>query len=173
MSQTVGKNIWRFLLLVILQVLIFDRINIGGNQFNYIHILLYPLFLFLLPVNVSKAGIILLGFFLGMSIDMFANSPGLHASASVFTAFIRPTILGTFEPRGGYKVHSVPTAREFGNNWFFRYAGTLLALHLLFYFSVEAFQFSAFFTVLLKTTLSFVVSIILIVVYMLIFNPKE
>jgi hypothetical protein len=172
MGHVVTRNVLRFFLLLVLQVLIFRRLTLGGVAFNYIQVFLYPLFLFLLPLGVNRIVLLLLGFVLGMSIDIFYDSPGLHASAAVFTAFVRPIVLQGLEPRGGYKINALPTVQEFGINWFYRYTAILLLGHLLFYFSVEAFQLSLILSVLLKTICSFLASMLLIGIYMLIFNPK-
>ncbi len=172
MNQTFSRNAWRFLLLFILQVLIFRPLSLGGLAFNYIQILIYPLFILLLPVNTNRNMTLLLAFGLGIGIDMFYDSPGLHGGAAVLTAFVRPFVLKALEPRGGFKFNAIPTIAEHGANWFYQYASILLAIHLLFYFSVEAFQFSQILYILLKTICSFLASMLLVVIYMLIFNPK-
>ena len=173
MTGLISRNIIRFFVLVLLQILIFKRLNLGWGQFNYIQIIIYPLFLFLLPINISKVWILVLGFVLGLTIDAFYDSPGLHASASVFTAFIRPFILSQLEPRGGYKINAVPSKKDFGLNWFSRYVSLMLIFHLLFYFATEAFTLSLGMQVLLKTIFGFIASMFMISLYVIIFNPKE
>ncbi|NND31923.1 MAG: hypothetical protein HKN76_04975 [Saprospiraceae bacterium] len=173
MERVITRNILRFILLVLLQGLIFHRINPGGTDFNYILIFIYPLFIMLLPIQIGKALLIFLGFLLGIGVDLFYDSPGLHASAATFTAFIRPFVLGAVQPRGGYKINAVPNQYQFGFNWFVRYSSILLIFHLFWYFIFEAFQFSQIFHVLLKTICSFIASLIFIVIYVFIFNPKD
>jgi hypothetical protein len=173
MERSITSNVLRFGLLVLLQGLILHRISLGGTQFNYILIFIYPLFIMLLPIQIGRGLLILLSFLLGLSIDVFYDSPGLHASASVFTAFIRPFVLLSMQPRGGYKINALPNKEQFGFNWFVKYCSVLLVLHLLWYFVVEAFQFSQILQVLLKTICSFIASILFMVLYVLIFNPKD
>ena len=115
----------------------------------------------------------IIGFALGLTVDMFYNSPGMHAGAAVFSAFIRPNMLSALEPRGGYKINSIPNIRQFGSNWFYRYAAAVVSLHLFFYFLLEAFDLTQILQILIKSVLSFVASMVLIGIYMLIFNPKE
>jgi hypothetical protein len=163
----------RFVMIILLQGLIFHRIHLGGAHFNYISILFYPILLMLLPMKTSKALLLIIGFVLGFLIDMFYDSPGIHMSAAVFLAFMRPVVLRLMEPRGGFPANSNPTANDFGLPWFMQYSGILLGLFLLFYFSVEVFTFSRFGEILLKALSSFVVSFLAILVYVTIFNPKE
>ncbi len=173
MSNVIVANIFRFLGLVILQVLVLRSINLGGADFNYISIIIYPLFLILLPLRTPHSLLVLLGFVLGFFVDVFYDTYGVHASASVFTAFIRPYILAIYEPKGGYNINYSPTKHRFGINWFLIYAATLLFLHLFFYFSVDAFTFYYIGDIFLRTIFSFLVSIILVVIYQFVFDPKE
>ena len=165
-SSSIFTNVFRFVSLVALQVLILKRINLGGENFNYISILVYPLFILLLPLRTPKAVVMLLAFALGITIDLFYDSPGVHASATVFMGFIRKFILNQIEPRGGYNPNYSPTKKRFGFTWFFKYSALLLSVHLLFYFSVETFNFAYFGDVLLRTVSSFVVSMVFIIIIM-------
>lgn len=163
----------RFVTVILLQGLILQRISLGGASFNYFSILFYPVLLFLLPMKISRALLLIVAFVLGFVIDMFYESIGVHMSACVFVAFLRPYLLKILEPRGGYPVNATPTAYDFGLPWFMQYSGILLALFLLFYFSVEVFTFSRFAEILLKTLSSFVVSFVAILLYVTIFNPRR
>ena len=172
MQLTWGR-VLRFVVIILLQALILKRIYLGGAHFNYLSILFYPVLIMLLPMKTSKALLLIIGFLLGFIIDMFYESPGVHMSACVFLAFIRPLILKMMEPRGGFPVNSNPTAQDFGFVWFMQYAGILLSLFLFFYFSVEVFNYSRFWEILLKTVMSFIVSFVAILLYITIFNPKD
>ncbi|MCB0685547.1 MAG: hypothetical protein KDC53_03450 [Saprospiraceae bacterium] len=173
MEGQIARISFRFILLLLIQGLILHRVNLGGEDFNYVQIFVYPFFIMLLPVQTGRILLILLAFLIGISVDIFYDSPGLHASASVFTAFIRPFVLSAVEPRGGYKINSVPTKNQFGFNWFVRYISILLILHLFWYFSLEVFQISRILIVILKTIASFIASILFIGLYVVIFNPKN
>ncbi len=173
MNSTIFKNIVRFVLLVLVQVLVFSRINIGGDNFNYAQVFIYPIFIMLLPIRTLHTVSILLGFLLGFTIDIFYNSLGVHASACVFMAFIRPYVLSALEPRGGYNVNLSPTKSHFGFPWFAIYSGILLFAHLFFYFSVEAFTFYYFWEIMLRTILSFFISAFFVIMYQYLFDPRE
>lgn len=173
MSNLVLNNIFRFLGLVALQVLILKRIGLGWDNAQYLHVLLYPLFILLLPLRTPKPAVMLLAFLLGITIDIFYDSPGIHASASVFIGFARSFVLKQLEPRGGYNVNFSPTRQRMGIEWFLRYASIMMAAHLFFYFSVEAFTFYYIVDILLKTLVSFVASMVFIIIYMFLFNPLD
>ncbi len=170
MNSTLFTNAVRLLVLVLLQGLILRRI---AMEWPYFHIVLYPLFILLLPLRTARPLVILLGFVTGLAVDLFYQTPGLHASATTWTAFLRAFALRYLEPRGGYNVNYSPTAWRMGLGWFLRYSALLMLLHLLFYFSVEAFTFVFLGEILLKTTLSFIFSMLFVFIYITVFNPSE
>jgi hypothetical protein len=127
----------------------------------------------LLPLRTPHSVLVLLGFVIGVVIDAFYNSYGVHASACVFIGFIRPFVLKLIEPKGGYLQNSSPTKRRLGTSWFFIYSSIILFIHLFFYFSVEAFTYYYIGDIILKTVSSFLFSIIIITLYQFIFDPLE
>ena len=170
MNNAIFTNGLRFIGLLLLQVLVFQGFSMS---FTYIHIIIYPIFILLLPIQTPRTLAILLGFLMGIGVDIFYGSLGVHASATVFTAFIRPSVMSVLEPRGGYNVNFSPTKRRMGLEWFIQYSGILMFIHLFFYFSVEAFTFFYIGSILLKTAISFVLSMIFIIMYQYIFNPLD
>lgn len=173
MSNVVMANVVRFISLVLLQVIIFQRIPNMLGSFNQFEIFIYPIFIILLPLRVPHTIVILLGFLIGISVDCFYDSPGVHASAGVFTGFIRPAVTSILQPRGGYNTMlDIPTKDKFGISWFMPYMLILLFAHIFFYFSVEAFTFVYIDKILLNSIVSFMVSGIFITLFQYIFNPK-
>lgn len=173
MNSTITVNAIRFFVLLLLQGLVLRNVGSDWINFPYFNLILYPIFIFLLPLRTPKPLVIFLGFLLGISVDLFYHSYGVHASAAVFTAFIRPLALKYLEPRGGYNANHSPTKRRLGLNWYSRYAAFLLLPHLLFYFSIEAFSPVYYIDILLKTIVSFIVSIVFIIIHQLLFDPVE
>lgn len=173
MNNQITSNIVRFITLVLLQGLVLRYIGADWDEFRYLHIMLFPLFIMLLPLRAPQILVLLLAFVAGLAVDAFYSTPGVHASASVFIAFIRPTVLRILEPRNGYNVNYSPTAARLGLGWFLRYAAVMLGSYLFFYFSVEAFSFVYFLDILLKTIVSFIASMIFVVIFQIVFNPVE
>jgi rod shape-determining protein MreD len=88
MNSALLINIVRFILLIALQILLFNNINFLG----YINPYPYILFILLYPANSNKTGLLVASFLLGLAVDMFSNSGGVHAAASLILAFFRPSI---------------------------------------------------------------------------------
>ncbi|HFB99468.1 MAG TPA: hypothetical protein ENJ53_01560, partial [Phaeodactylibacter sp.] len=93
MNNLIFTQSLRFVFLVLIQVLVFRQMTVGWDEFNYVHVIVFPLFILLLPIKISDPVLILLGFLIGITVDMFYQSWGVHASAAVFIAFMRPMIL--------------------------------------------------------------------------------
>lgn len=170
MNNVLYTNGLRFLGLLFLQVLVLRGLSLS---FTYGHVLLYPVFILLLPLRTPRALVIFLGFLIGLSVDIFYDSPGVHASASVFTAFIRPLALSIIEPRGGYNTNYSPTKKRMGIAWFLQYSSMLMFFHLFYYFSVEAFTLVYIVSILVNTFISFFLSMIFVLMYQFIFNPED
>lgn len=173
MTSTIFRNIFRFIGFLLIQVLILQRITLGEGWLDYPPVLIYPLCIFLLPLRTPHALLVFLGFVIGISVDVFYGTYGLHAAASVFTAFLRPAVMRLIEPRGGYNINHSPTKYRYGSAWFIQYTGILLAAHLFFFFSVDAFTFVFIGKILLRTLTSFVLSMLFIILYIYSINPKE
>jgi hypothetical protein len=148
-------------------------LTIDNGILIHMNIIIYPLAILLLPVNTPKFVQLLSAFLLGIAIDFFYNSPGVNAATCVLLAFSRSFLLNRLEPRGGYNVDSVLTLSQYGFKWFITYSSIFMGAFLLVLFSIQQFTFVFIHLILLKTILSFIISMLFIVVYMFLFNPKE
>lgn len=159
MIKVLGRNILRFFMLVLVQVLIFNNIEIGGYLTPYIYII----FIILLPFETPRWIALMLGFFLGFSIDIFTDTMGMHTASTVFLAFIRPYVLSSFAPRDGYENGTFPRVFFYGLPWFIKYTSLLVVSHHIMLFYIEMFSFQDFFSTLLRVILSSLFTIALIV----------
>jgi rod shape-determining protein MreD len=159
MIRIILNNISRFIILVLLQIFIFNKIQFSG----FINPYIYILFILLLPFETPPWILLLSGFLLGFSVDMFTQTPGIHSAATVFLTFCRPSVLRIISPRGGYESGTYPSLYYFGITWFFKYTLILVLIHHLFLFFIEVFTLSDFFMTLIRALLSSIFSILLII----------
>ncbi|HKJ06506.1 MAG TPA: rod shape-determining protein MreD, partial [Flavobacteriaceae bacterium] len=89
MNNLVLTNIIRFVFVVLLQILVVNQINFLG----YINPMIYIVWIILYPLREKRFYIITLSFLLGLSIDFFSDTGGIHAAASAFIAYIRLPLL--------------------------------------------------------------------------------
>ncbi|MEE9349221.1 MAG: hypothetical protein V3U80_04180 [Flavobacteriaceae bacterium] len=91
MTNSIFKYGLLFTILVLLQVFVFNNVLFSG----YINPLIYIFFIFVYPLNKERFPILIISFFLGLSIDFFSNSGGINAAATLFIAYIRLPVLHT------------------------------------------------------------------------------
>lgn len=159
----------RFIFFVAAQTLIFNQFEIGLG----IHPMIYPLFIMLLPFDIGVVTMLLLAFAMGISIDAMSNTYGLHTSALLVVAYLRPIIFKTFSPRDGYEGLREGTIFEMGQRWFLYTFGSLLLIHHAWFFMVEVFKFNELLYVLRKLVLSAPVSYIFCMLLQFIFLKRS
>jgi len=160
MPKRLLRNIVRFVTLVLVQVLIMNHIQFSG----YINPYIYILFILLLPFETPNWLLLLLAFILGLSVDIFSHTIGMHAIATTFMAFLRPYVLDFFAPRDDYDSGSLPRMYFYGFNWFIKYSAILVFAHHLVLFYTEIFRLSDFFSTFLRVIISSAFSILFIII---------
>ncbi|MCB0526606.1 MAG: hypothetical protein KDC86_18970, partial [Saprospiraceae bacterium] len=78
MNSSLIPSIWRFLGLVAVQTLLLKQMGAAVDSI-YFNVLLYPLFVLFLPMELSAPIAVLLGFAVGMAVDLPYGTPGVHA----------------------------------------------------------------------------------------------
>jgi hypothetical protein len=142
---------------------LFDNIQFSG----YINPYVYIMFILLLPFEIPAWLLLLLSFILGLTIDLFSGSLGMHSSATILAGFVRPYVLNVISPRDGYESGSEPSMRTYGFRWFLIYTIIIVLVHHMALFYLEVFRFTGFFRTMLRVLLSslFSVSFILLLEY--------
>ena len=148
------------ILLVLLQVLMFNNIQFSG----YVNPYIYIMFIMLLPVEIPAWILMLLSFGTGMVIDIFTGTPGMHASASVLAGMIRPPVLRSISPRDGYEPGAHPSMFVYGFRWFLLYTIVMVFIHHTALFYLEVFRFTDFFRTLLRVLLSSFFTILFVLI---------
>ena len=169
----VGKNIVRFVGLILLQILLIRNVEFGFLN-NYIYLALYTSFLLTFPLNVNKYFVVIVALFLGLSIDMFENTYGLNASACVFMAFVRPSILKRFQTDSPIEDIQELTIYNEDKQKYAIYSFVLIFCYYLWFFLLEEFSIFKIPVILLKTIISTGISTLLILLgqLLLIRKPK-
>lgn len=134
--------------------------------------LLYPLFVLLLPIGMPLGWQLLLAFGMGVSVDAFAQTGGMHALALVFMTFLRPAILGVITPKEGYQPDDQPTIANLGLSWFLVYAGLGFFVHHLVFYLVEVLSLTHWQHMLFRTVFSWVASLLLAILALYVTYPK-
>ena len=166
LNNEIFLNTIRFILLVLTQVLLLNHIDFLG----FINPYIYILFIIIFPFTGNKSLLIFLSFLLGLSIDFFEDSGGIHAAASVFIAFIRPVIL-KYSFGISYEYNTI----KISNTDFIKqliYVSSMVLFHHIILFSLEIFNVDHVILFIKSTLFSSIFSIIIILSAITIFSKK-
>ena len=167
MNNSTVNTVLRFVALILIQVLVLNHINFFGNINPY----LYILFILVFPIRNNRTLIILLSFLLGLGVDLFSDSGGVHAAACVTIAYIRPIIL-KFSFGMIYEHQTIKFDNtELGNRLI--YFTLMTFIHHLILFSLEIFNISKIILILQKTLFSSIFTILLCLLISILFSKKR
>lgn len=167
MNSTQAKHIFNFILLLLAQVAICNHINFLG----YINPYIYIIFIFLFPIRDDRLILLVVSFTLGMLVDLFSDSGGVHAAASVCLAYARPVLLkSSFGML--YEHQSIKfSSSDMGSLTTYITVGTLI--HHFILFSLEIFNISNILLVLKKTLFSSIFTILLSILIIILFSRNR
>lgn len=167
MNSSFFLNIFRFISLFLLQIIIFNNINL----FGFVSPFPYVLFIILFPVNGNKSALLISSFLLGLLLDIFSNSGGIHTTASIFLAYFRPNIFrfafGVSYEYQTIKLNDTLTPERFS------FLLVSILIHHLILFILEAFQFSLIFDILLRSITSSALTIIISIIIIYLIKPNK
>lgn len=167
MNSAVIMSFVRFFLLLTAQIIIFNNIDL----FGYINPFPYLLFIILFPVNGNKQLLILTSFLLGITMDLFSNSGGVHSAACLILAYIRPFIF-KFSFGLSYEYQTIKINDSLTPE---RFSFLLLSvvIHHFVLFSLEVFQLSSLFDILLRTVIGSIFTLLMCILLIYIFKPSK
>jgi hypothetical protein len=134
---------------------------------------LYILFILLLPFETPNILLFPLAFILGLTIDAFYDTPGLHAASCVILAFVRILFISITVQKEGFDNEPEPTMSNMGFRWFFTYALILTLIHHFFLFNLEVFRFSEIPYTLSRFVLSSIFTVFLMLLIGFLFYRRK
>lgn len=169
MNARIIIQIFSFFGYLLLQVLLLKNFIIGDKAFCFAYIG----FLLLIPIETSVLWLMIIGFLMGFTVDIFYDSLGIHAAACVFIMFVRNYWINLLTPQGGYDSGAVPSLALDGWQWFSSYALPMVFLHHLVLFYTQAAGFTFFSFTLLKVLASALFTFIFLFILQYFFYTKR
>ena len=154
------KQFGRYVLIMLLQVLLFDQLQLWGACHPYIYILCLLMMPITLPHNVDM----LIGAAIGLIMDVFCNSLGVHMAACILIMFIRPYLLGSIV-NDKDRLNEQISLRAIGIEALIKYAVILVVIHHLTVFILAAWSWQHIGFVLLETVVSSIITLTVIIAY--------
>lgn len=171
------KSFFRFWIIVLIQVYILNKIALRWWSqpagFPVFIPYLYPLFILLLPFETPVWLLLALGFVLGITVDSFSDTAGMHACATVLLAYLRTNVLHALLPKNISEYpNQSPGVKNMGWVPFLVYASFLLLIHHAVFFTVELWSLSNVVYLLIKIAASTATSILFVIIYLLLFTKQ-
>ena len=154
------KQIGRYLLVMVLQVLLFDQLQLWGACHPYI----YVLCLLMMPITLPHSADMLIGAFAGFIMDIFCNSLGVHMAACILLMYIRPYLIGVIV-NDKDRLNEQISLHAIGMEALLKYTVIMVLIHHLTVFSLAAWSWSHMGFVLLETIVSSTITILLVIGY--------
>jgi len=136
----------RFVVLVAVQVLLLNNVHL----WQLINPLLYLYFIVKLPYQTPRWALLVWGFALGLTIDIFSGTPGMNAAATLLAAYMKPFLTGITTGRRDFDNDAAPSAREMGSAWYLL-AGTITLFHHFFLYLLVDFGNGHWGTLFIRT----------------------
>jgi cell shape-determining protein MreD len=165
------KNSIRFVLFLLIQIIILNEVP---PLHQFITPYLYFTFLLWLPFGTNRLTMTILGFVLGFSLDIFTNTPGLHAAAATLVGYLRPTVLNVLlAQETSEEVNKEPSVGTMGWGPFLIYVFILTIIHHFYLVLLEWMQFGNFTYFIGKVFATSLMSILLILLVELLMNRRN
>ncbi len=169
--SSLAKNIIRFVLFVLLQVLVLNNIR---PLHNYAVPSIYFLFILWLPFKIGRRTLMVAALAIGLAIDYFLKTPGANAAACVLIAYLRPFLVNILIPQEGAEMnYEAPSIKSMGLVPYFTYVFILVLVHHGYLYLIEAVQFGGIIYFILKTLISSAISILLVLIIELLVVRKQ
>lgn len=154
MSNLAIRNIIRFVLLIILQVLMLNYVNLGSLVMPF----LYLLALLMLPTRFGKVPMLVTAFVTGLLVDIFCLGPGFHTFSYTLVAFARILFGNRILTHGDPIDIDVPSVHTVAFGQYSAYLFLMSAIYCTSFYLLEAGSFSNFGLTLLAIFLSTLVT---------------
>lgn len=157
------------LILGIIQILFLKNLALFGVAFCF----LYLLGILNLPIPISHVLLILICFVMGLAVDVFYDTIGIHAASATLMGFLRPYWLKAISPTGGYDDATRPSQPEMGIVWYISYSLPMIFAFSLVFFTADQWGSGSFFGVLNKSILSSIFTVVLAIIVQLLFFKRR
>ena len=171
MTKLVLSNIFRFVVLIVLQILLLNYVSFGGYVIPFIYILA----VLMLPTRVGNIPLLLIAFAAGALVDIFCNIPGFHTFSCTMMAFVRVIIGNRMLTRDdpNEAVIDVPSVHTVPFQTFAVYLFVMSSVYSFTYCLLEAFSFGNFWMTLLSMLLDTVATWLLLLLSQLLISPQK
>lgn len=169
--STLVKLVLRFCLFIFVQVFVLFQIP---PLHHLVTPYLYMLFILWLPFKMGRRTQLLLAFLLGLALDSFTQTYGLHSVPCVLIAYLRPFLIKSLVQQEDVELnYEEPSVQSMGFAPYYTYVTILIFIHHILLFFLQALQTGGMVYFIVKTLFSTAISLILVLLTELLFSRKQ
>ncbi|WP_194774899.1 rod shape-determining protein MreD [Pararhodonellum marinum] len=158
-----------FFVYLIVQVFLLKNLVLFGTAFCFLHVV----FILLLPIETKTTPAMLIAFSLGLGVDIFYDTLGMHTAALVLVAALRSNWIKVLTPRGGYDEDLIPSVLNMGVGWWLSYSLPLLLLYHFLFFYIDNLGTDLYLPVLFKTISSTLFTFLMGMIVQVLFYKRK
>jgi hypothetical protein len=166
MKQAVQHLFW-FIGLLMFQLLLLDNLHVMGMFIP----LLYVYAILRLPSTLSTYLVLIISFLTGMTMDIFSNTPGLHAAATTLMGMLRYPLIRLFVLKEDLSNRNI-SMDSLGRTVFWRYVTPLVLIHHTSLYLLESLSYLNVANLLMKIPVCSLLTLLFIMALELV-SPKD
>ncbi|SIS93592.1 rod shape-determining protein MreD [Belliella pelovolcani] len=168
-SSRIFILIGSFIIFTLVQVLILKNLVLFGVAFCFLHVL----FILLLPIETKTIPSLLIAFGLGLMVDLFYDTIGIHTASLLIVAFIKKPWIKILTPTGGYDDNLQPSMLNMGFGWFATFSVPLFLIYNIAFFFIESLGTDLFIPVVQKIIASTIFVFVMSIIVQLLFYRRR
>lgn len=138
MTRSILRYFLLFILCVLVQALIFNKIVL----FHVAVPIVFIYFIIRLPINLNLPYLFTLSFLLGLTVDIFSDTPGVNALACTIIAALKTPIFYAYTPKDDNTMRLTPGVSTMGIGGYSKYLLSFVVIYCILAFSIEYFSFA-------------------------------
>ncbi len=131
--------------------------------FNVATPIIFIYILFRLPVNMPKVALYCIAFIMGLIIDIFGNTAGMHALTCTVVSAMRAPVLNMFFSREDEMGSPLPSIETLGMGIYIKYLSTMVIIYCTMLFFIQAFTLHNVLLSIERIVFSSILSVLLLV----------
>ena len=147
--------------LILAHTLVFNHIHLMG----YATPMPYVSALIILPHGTARWIYVVLGFCIGIVIDILSNTVGAAAAALTLVGLVTPLLLRTFAPDDKLEEEFTPSIKTMQWGGFLKFAIVVTLIHTLVFFLLETFSLFDALEILIKVGSSTALTVIFMMTF--------
>lgn len=158
MDKTLVSNFALLLLLITVQVLICNNVML----FNVAMAFVFIYIIIRLPIDLSTSWLMTWGFFSGLIVDIFSDTPGVNSLACTLLAMLKRPMLYAYVPRDDRTKDIIPSLSSLGFSVYGKYLFSMSTIYCLLTFTIEYFNFADVKEIVIMTASSSILTFLIL-----------